>query len=144
MTRAESNESLERFIRGELGCQCPAEVFQEIVTERCPAVFGEWPNGTLVCVGKRLMILVLQSEDFIAMQRSLPPLVEAARRMRDERGFNRFRLVVGTSRPDAMTSSLVPGFERVKEKDDRIHLHVVAAGRVPELNAVWTSDGRGG
>jgi hypothetical protein len=144
MTRAESNTSLERFIRGELGCQCPAEVFQEIVTERCPAVFGNWSGGALVRVGKRLLILVLQCDDCTAMQRSLPSLVEAGRHMRDARGFNRFRLVVGTSRPDAMASYLMPGFEHLEEKDDRLHLHVVAAGRLPALKADCGSNGRGG
>jgi len=140
----ESNDPLERFIRGELGCRCPAEVFQEIMTKRCPAEFGDWPDGVLVSVGKRLLILVLQCDDCAVLQRSLPSLVGAGRRMRDARGFNRFRLVVGTSRPDAMASSLMPGFERLAEQYDRLHLHVVAAARVPELKTDCASNGRGG
>jgi hypothetical protein len=142
MTLGESNDSLERFIRGELGCQCPAEVFQEIVTERCPAEFGEWPCGALVSVGKRLLILVLRCDDCVAMQRRLRALFEAGRRMRELRGFNRFRLVVTTSCPEAMALSLMPCFENLEEKDDRLHLHVVASNRVPELPVTCTLNGR--
>jgi hypothetical protein len=144
MTWAESNASLERFIRGELGCQCPAEVFQEIVTERCPAAFGEWPCGALVSVGKRLLILVLRCDDCVAMRRRLRSLFEAGRRMRDARGFNRFRLVVVTSRPEAIASSLIPCFENLEGKDDRTHLHVVASDRVPELPVTCDLNGRRG
>jgi hypothetical protein len=133
--RSQSNDSLERFIRGELGCQCPAAVFRDIAMEPCPRLFGEWPGGWLVSVGNRLLVLVLPCDDRVAMQRRLGSLCEAGRRLRDARGFNRFRLVVATSRPEDMALSLVPLFDDLEAGDERLHLHVVAAGRLPDLPA---------
>jgi hypothetical protein len=144
MTPTQSNDSLECFIRGELGCRCPAAVFRDIALERCPPLFGDWPDGWLVSVGNRLLILVLRCDDCVAMQRSLGLLREAGRRLRDAHGYNRFRLVVATSRPDDMALSLAPYFENPQGGDERLHLHVVAAARVPDLPAQWSSSGPGG
>lgn len=133
MTRADSNDSLERFIREELGCQCPDAVFRDIGVESCPTSFGHWPGARLISAGGRLLVLVLDGDDSVAIRRGLPALVASGRRMRDARGFNRFRLVVATSLPEALASSLMSCFENLEGKDDRLHLHVVASGRVPEL-----------
>ena len=144
MGRPQTIDSLERFIRGELGCQCPDAVFRDIVTERCPPLFGEWAGGWLVSVGNRLLILVLRGDDCLVMQRELQALFDAGRQMRDARGFNRFRLVVAAPLPDAMASCLLPCFENLEGKDERVHLHVVAAARVPELPVQCASNGPGG
>lgn len=58
-----TRHAIERFVRCKLGCQCPAAVFRHIGVENCPQEFGNWTQGRLISVGKRLLILVLRSDD---------------------------------------------------------------------------------
>jgi hypothetical protein len=143
MTQKQSNDSLERFIRKELGCRCPPAVFRDIGIEFCPPSFGNWPNGRLVSVGGRLLILILDADDCVVIERGLRAIFEAGQRTRDARGFNRFRLVVGASRPEAMAATLMPCFENLEGKDNRLHLHVVASSQVPELPVTCALNGWG-
>ena len=45
---------------------------------------------------------------------------------RDGRGLNRFRLVLVTSRPDVMRSSVERAFESSGYSDEKTHLHIVS------------------
>ena len=128
-----TRHAIERFVRCKLGCQCPAAVFRHIGVENCPQEFGNWPQGRLISVGKRLLILVLRSDDSAAMHRLLGGLLEEGRRLREARGFNRFRLVIATSCPAVMEPPLRERFDRMEGKDERMHLHVIAALQLPAL-----------
>jgi len=144
MARMRSDDSLERFIRDELGCQCPAAVFRDIGVEACPASFGHWSRGCLISVGGRLLILVLYCDDAGLMCRVLGELLAEGRRLRERRGYNRFRLVIASSLPDAMAPVLEGCFNRMEGMDGRMHLHVIAAGHVPGLHESCTPAGRNG
>jgi hypothetical protein len=126
-------DPIERFIRNELGCQCPAAVFRRIGVEDCPKEFGNWPWGRLISVGDRLLILVLHSDDSDVMHRVLGGLLQEGRRLRESRGFNRFRLVIATNCAGLMEPSLMKDFERLEGMDERLHLHVIAAEQVPAM-----------
>jgi hypothetical protein len=130
---ASMHTAIERFIRQELGCQCPAAVFRRIHVEACPEEFGNWPQGRLISVGERLLILVLRSEDPAALHRRLGRLLEAGRRLREARGFNRFRLVIATTCGGALEPSLGERFTRLEGNDARMHLHVIAPEQVPAM-----------
>jgi hypothetical protein len=106
---------IERFIRNVLGCQCPDAVFRRI------------------SAGDRLLILVLHSDDSDLMHRMLGGLLREGRRLRESRGFNRFRLVIATTCAGFMEPSLMKDFERLEGMDERLHLHVIAAERLPAL-----------
>ena len=133
MVREESGSSIERFIRNELGCQCPDAVLRHIELEACPDAFGYWPQGRLIRVGGRLLILVLNSDDSAGLCRTLPDLFDAGRRARDARAYNRFRLVIATSCPDALGPALMQRFESLTGSDERMHLHVLAREHVPAM-----------
>ena len=126
-------DPIERFIRDELGCQCPDAVFRRIGVENCPEEFGHWPQGRLISVGNRLLILVLHSDDSDLMHRVLGGVLEKGRRLRESRGFNRFRLVIATDRAGLMEPSLMKDFERLEGMDERLHLHVIEAEQVPAM-----------
>jgi hypothetical protein len=129
--QTQSPDAIERFVRDELGCQCAPAVFHRIDVEDCPEQFGRWPQSRLISVGGRLLILVLRSDDSLAMHRRLGGLLEAGRRLRETRGFNRFRLVIATPRAGVIASSLRERFDRLEGKDTRMHLHVIAPGQLP-------------
>jgi hypothetical protein len=128
---ASIRDAIERFIRNGLGCQCPDEVFRFIVVEDCPKEFGDWPQGRLISVGDRLLILVLYSDDSGAMHRMLGGLLQEGRRLREARGFNRFRLVIATNCAGLLEPLLRKEFAHLDGMDERLHLHVIAAEQVP-------------
>jgi hypothetical protein len=112
-------DPIERFIRNALGCQCPDAVFRRIRVDECPKQFGDWPGARLISVGDRLLILVLHSDDSDLMHRALGGLLEEGRRLRESRGFNRFRLVIATNCAGLMEPSLRNDFECLEGMDER-------------------------
>jgi hypothetical protein len=129
------HNAIERFVRQELGCQCPAAVFHRIRVEDAPEEFGHWPQGRLISVGERLLILVVWSDDPDTLHRMLGNLLLEGRRLRETRGFNRFRLVIATTRVDVAGPSLREDFERLDGMDARMHLHVISPEQVPVILA---------
>jgi hypothetical protein len=130
-----TDNTIERFIRQELGCQCPAAVFRRIGVEDVPKEFGVWPQGRLISVGERLLIMVVRSDDPDTLHHMLGNLLLEGRRLREARGFNRFRLVIATTCVDVMGPSLREDFERLDGMDERLHLHVIAPEQLPAILA---------
>lgn len=130
-----THNAIEHFVRLELGCQCPAAVFRRIGVEYAPEEFGFRPQGRLISVGEQLLILVVRSDDPDTLHRMLGGLLQEGRRLRDARGFNRFRLVIATTRADVMGPSLRENFERLDGMDERLHLHVISPEQVPAILA---------
>jgi len=128
-----THNAIERFVRHELGCQCPAAAFRRIAMEACPVEFGSWPQGRLISVGERLLILVVRSDDPDTLHRELGNLLHEGRCLREARGFNRFRLVIATTCVDVMGPSLREDFERLDGMDERLHLHVISPEQVPAI-----------
>jgi len=128
-----THNAIERFVRQELGCQCPAAVFRRIEVEDAPEEFGVWPQGRLISVGERLLIMVVRSDDPDTLHRILGNLLHEGRRLREARGFNRFRLVVATTCVDVTGHSLREDFERLDGIDERLHLHVIAPEQLPAI-----------
>jgi hypothetical protein len=100
-----------------------------------PEEFGVWPQGRLVSVGERLLILVVRNDDPDTLHHMLGNVLLAGRRLRDTRGFNRFRLVIATTCVDSAGPSLQEAFERLDGMDGRMHLHVVAPEQVAAILA---------
>jgi hypothetical protein len=125
--------ALEHFVRQELGCQCPDAVFRHIEVEDAPVGFGIWPQGRLISVGERLLILVVRCDDPDTLHCMLGGLMQEGRRLRQARGFNRFRLVIATSCADVLGPPLREDFERLDGMDERLHLHVIAPVQVPAI-----------
>jgi len=119
-------EQAELFIRDTLGCKCPPELFQDLTEE------VELSGGPLYeafsltdkslsplidrvfSVGGRLLVVVTRSFEKETVLRFL----EAGKGVRDQMGFNRFRLVVMIPAGQVETLVAMPA-----HFDDRVHLH---------------------
>lgn len=121
--------AIERFVRVTLGCRCPDEVFQSIAIERVGAP-GEAGPLTRLLVGNRLLIYLLERDGSELPAGALEALCAAGRADRDRHGLNRFRLVVGSARPDELRPTLRECFGSAAGADDRAHLHVLAPDQV--------------
>jgi hypothetical protein len=119
---------LEPLVRQELGCGCAPEVFERIEVEAPPPGL---PDGQLVGIGGRLLLLLVEDVAPAALVADLAALVARARELRDARGFNRFRLVLAVQDP-AAGAALQQAFERLGLADPRLHLHLVSAAALRE------------
>lgn len=118
------NSAVKDFLVNVLGCKCPEEVFQDIELNRAPSPVDSIPLDFEIHVGGRIIMLGVTAERVTSTPTALAALVSAGRKIRDEREYNRFRLVVLADDP-ACEAILRPHFEQLPEVDDRIHMHVV-------------------
>lgn len=123
---------LQTFIRTTLGCGCPEEVLQWIECSQSAPVPEHDLLLTRIDVGGRLLVYVIEGEE--APERAadaLPALLAAGLAERSRAGFNRLRLVVACGDPDAIRPAAEQVFAASAPRDDRVHLHVVAAHDLP-------------
>ncbi|MBU4069565.1 MAG: hypothetical protein KJ646_01130 [Nanoarchaeota archaeon] len=111
------------FVRDALKCGCPDSVFDD-VRIGLPTLYDTHnvAGGLEMLVGKRLLVAVVPFENVGNPDSDIPGILERGRRVRDENGFNRYRLVlVGShdTKRHAQLEALSLAF------DDRIHIHLL-------------------
>ena len=111
---------IEAFVRGRLGCNCPAEVFADVAVD-------ERAEGCRIAIGDRLLLELVAAADGTADPEQIGAMLETGRRERDRRGMNRFRLVLGCAEPD------MPSAVAGAVGDDRVHLHRLPLAEVRAL-----------
>ncbi len=134
MSKPVDVQALKSFVRKELGCGCPDEVFGAIRMERNPHGFHGLPVDYLVTIGDRLLIGLCLSE---RLNSGIGPEIErslaAGKQLRDDTGFNRFRLVVVSEEPDRIVETVQEQFSGIKGLDDRVHLQMVRPSSIPQF-----------
>ena len=124
---------IEPFVRGELGCECPEEVFSDIQVLEKPAAWLGLPIDYALEIGGRLLVVVCLRERWHEVSRHLPELIHTGVQARDQRSLNRFRLVVPTTDRDAALEVLQSRFSALAGTDEKVHLHVVGLARLPAV-----------
>lgn len=125
--------TIEPFVRGALGCQCPDEVFAHIRVLDRPASWSALPVDYVLEIGGRLLLVVCLPERWRETAVHLPELIRQGIQARDQRGLHRFRLVVPATDPDAAIEALGARFSDLAAKAPRVHLHVVGLAAVPSI-----------
>lgn len=116
----QNHRAVAEFARTVLGCQCEPEVFRSIGVEA---------GGTAglpcvhVVIGERLLIWLVAGST--AAER-VADLASAGLRERNDRGYNRFRLVLAEAGPDTEAR-----FRAAVGADAKAHLHVVPEAAWP-------------
>lgn len=126
--------NIKHFIRSELGCACPDEVFEAIDVQHAPSRFEGLPGDCLIVIAKRLLVLLIDTGHWRDVSRHLESLVSRGRELRDVGGFNRIRFVVATPDNEAAKTVLMEQFGSLPSLDDRIHLHVISPEGLPALH----------
>ena len=112
---------IKRFVQETLGCSCPEEVFNKIDYQKeCDGI-----PGSKVIVGNRLLIYIITLDGKSDIQGVINPALERGVVERDNKGFNRFRLVLVDARPDEIRSLADHAFDSSGCADKKTHLHVV-------------------
>jgi hypothetical protein len=129
-------QSIEPFFRETLGCNCPAEVFEQIDIDTASSQFDGLPSDALIEIGGRLLVLIVRVDDGSTLKEALADYIDRGRRYRDENGFNRFRMVVACDNAGDVSPLLSQCFSDLAGTDDRLHLHVLSQDDVPQLAAM--------
>lgn len=124
---------IKHFVRDELGCACPDEVFETMDVQHTPSRFGGLPGTCLIVIGNRLLVLLISTGQWQEVSRYLESLVSRGRELRDAEGFNRIRFVVATPDHEVAEALLTEQFGGLPSMDDRIHLHIIAPEGLPAL-----------
>ena len=117
---------IKRFVRETLGCSCPEEVFNNIDCQQASA----GTPGRKVNVGGRLLIYIIGMDGKSGIQGIIESALEQGVGEREKKGFNRFRLVLVTSRPEELHRRAGQAFDNSGYTDERTHLHIVSESDV--------------
>ncbi len=132
-----THKNLENFVRGPLGCNCPDKVFEKIdIIDNCDdfkSALGDelFSSCRLVSIGGILLVLTVEADTAEAIQSNMQAIFEQGKKLRDNQGFNRFRLAVAASNQEQMQEALEPVFESLVGDDEKIHLHVISRQQLP-------------
>lgn len=122
------HKTIKTFVQKTLGCGCPEEVFQYIECRSDTALDGfvlkNWIN-----IGNRLLVYVVEADNS-SLKQMLPVLIAAGRKERDEKGFNRLRIVLAADDIDEMKRVASSIFNNA-DKDDKVHLHTILKKNIP-------------
>ena len=127
----EDTQAVISFVREGLGCGCPDEVLQDIRIEADPYSFAGQPIDYLMRVGGRLLVAISMSFRWAVVTGQLRRLLETGKNLRDQEGFNRFRLVITSNEPENVTAALQEQFVGLTGMDNKVHLHVVRPSALP-------------
>jgi hypothetical protein len=127
--------AIKSFVKNTLGCTCPDEVFNQI---ECKEEYN--PGSNLPCckrllVGNRLLIYLWHIDSPDVMRANLVLMTESGKNERDDKGYNRFRLVLSTSCPEELDAAAKRLFDPLAINDEKLHLHIVNVGELPELTS---------
>jgi hypothetical protein len=118
-----STAAVRAFIRDALKCGCPDSVFDD-VRVGLPTLYDTHgvEGGLEILVGRRLLVAVVPFGRVRNPDTDIPLMLEKGRSVRDEKGFNRYRLVlVGVT--DTMRREKLQAMSATL--DERLHLHLL-------------------
>lgn len=128
-----NNENIKQFVTQTLGCACPEEVFQYIHCQHNIKLNDDILLHNKINIGNRLLIYVVEINNPSFIKINLPLLIEKGKKERDSSGFNRFRLVVVTDRVEQIKQVADSVFKNLKDKDEKIHLHIIHKNEIALL-----------
>ena len=123
--------SIKKFVREELGCGCPDEVFATIYIKRNPAEFNDVLKGDLLEIGGRLLVYLVETDDANSVVSNMEQIFIRGQEMRNAGRFNRFRLVVAVPAVQPVEELMWNEFESLEGLDEKSHLNVIRIDQLP-------------
>jgi hypothetical protein len=120
-----SPEQIKHFVQNTLGCSCPEVVFQSFDIRRNVRLNSFIVLDSAIIIGNRLLVHISEAGTAGCIAEHLPILVSAGKKERDEKGLNRFRLVLVADEPEEVRQIAERQFEELRGSDEKIHLHVI-------------------
>ncbi len=118
------NKAITEFVRNTLGCNCPEEVFQYIDCRTLVNIDENIVPTYEINIGNRLLIFAAAIEEIDSLRSAISKLVRAGINKRDEKKFNRFRLVLLTAGEIDIAEQASDIFSSLNT-DEKAYLHVI-------------------
>jgi hypothetical protein len=126
------DKNIVHFVQNTLGCQCAEEVFNSIESGRGSTPNGEAAFAKLV-IGNRLLIYIVKPISENLINNFIPILTEMGILERDNKGYNRFRLVLAKQTDDVIPDTFIKEFQKAAGHDEKAHIHFVAPQELPNV-----------
>ena len=126
-----SPEHIKHFVQNTLGCGCPEDVFGSIELSSNVRLSSFITLDHAIVIGNKLLIYIAEAGSAGCIEEHLPVLVAAGTKERDEKGLNRFRLVLISDRPADVQQAAGKLFEELRGNDGKVHLHVIDKRSIP-------------
>jgi hypothetical protein len=127
------SEKLKQFVTQTLGCTCPEEVFNRIDLYRDVEIFQDEKLRYLIIIGGRLLLYIIEINSRQEIEHDLPRIIQHGIKEREEKGLNRIRIVIVTEKYNEIEELAQTKFESIRERDDRVHLHVIKREEFPQF-----------
>ncbi len=124
--------NVKAFIQKTLGCDCDESVFQHIENERNVDAGGIKLRNH-INVGGRLLVYIVDAEGPSFVRSHMADLLEAGRKERDDRNFNRFRLVLVAATDSGVQLEVNRTLKLSKAVDEKVHVHILEKSDVGAL-----------
>ena len=125
MTRIPNTAEIKLFVTTQLGCGCPDSVFEQVDYDPAWLLPGSGQPMQRLLIGQRLLIYLLAIDVATDLPVVLPRLVEVGRLERDRNGYNRLRIVIASTRTEAIRAVAEGIFAGLAHADENVHLHVL-------------------
>jgi hypothetical protein len=126
-----TSSAIKAFIKGQLGCSCPDDVFSSISICDSNELVNELPVDRVVEIGGRLLVIISQQYDWFKINNNLEQIIHAGILFRDRNGFNRFRLVIATD-DEEVRLAIQQSYDLLTGKDEKTHIHFVTPKELPD------------
>jgi hypothetical protein len=120
-----NKKDIKRFVREELKCECPDEVFESIEYEKDVDIEGLKVRDKIK-IGGKLLVYVVDEDKLDYMLDEISRLLVSGKSERDESGLNRFRFVLLSDKILEMSQVLVTVQIDSGCMDDNMFVHMVS------------------
>lgn len=126
-----NHKQIKTFVQDTLGCGCPEEVFNKIEYEEKQ----DRPWERRINTGDRLLVYIIRVDSENDVAGKMVTAMEAGITERNEKKFNRFRLVLISSNRDEIGPSAEKIFNASDLTDEKTHLHILSENDMQTLDS---------
>ena len=123
-------DMIKSFIRSDLGCDCPDEVFDLIKYEHNCKLWHDLIIDHVLVIGDRLLVYIFFVDETKGVKSNFKKILGYGVKWRDDYGLNRFRLVIVTEKIKTIERMVQPLFEKMTAGDGKVHLHILNRGKL--------------
>jgi len=125
-----NDHELKKFIQHTLGCGCPEDVFKKIDYEKNQS--DVWDGR--INVGDRLLVYIVNVDSEDDVSKTIIQAMESGVTERNDKNFNRFRLVLVASNRERISSSAQKTFCASNLFDEKTHLHLLSENDIQAID----------
>ena len=116
---------IKNFVINNLGCNCPAEVFNIIEWQKDVQIADNITLNYKINIGNRLIIYIIDIMNAEFLNDNLFKVIQIGIGERNDNNFNRFRLVIISNDIAEIGSIARNIFYKLNIDDKKIHLHLM-------------------